>query len=294
MILQSLPAPIATIAKPEKGERVDSISSLASTEAPSVESSIGDDETSSDTFSEGDETEEHVLVSQCTVIREEEEEVSTDDVVGLKSDTTSEVRADDSEVHTDTVVETPKAPTLTRRRSSLKPVEETIPLRNSGWKNLPKLTIPVQKTLQKKDSSSSSLSQRSESKKMVQFGTIEIRSYDLCIGDNPSVSYGTPVSLDWTYETVCSGDISVDVYESRKPRQRRNLRQMMMNSYHRRHVLLLHWNATEADCVAAERAVNRLRNQRCLTKALLPLQPLEDCVTSCVRKVKRLAGPKRG
>jgi hypothetical protein len=290
MILQSLPTPtlLDTIEKPEKGDRLNSISSL-STEA-TVESSLeGDEDETSDAFSEGEQDEESPAHAECTIIREDdEEEVTTDDTV--VPSVNAEEHSESSEVHTDDTV-VARAPVMPqRRRSSLKPIEETIPLRNTGWKNLPKLTIRVQKTVVKKDSSSRSSQSNESESKMVQFGTIEIRSYDICIGDNPSVSYGTPVSLDWTYETICAGDVSVDVYESSKPRQRRNLRQMMMNSYHRRHILQMHWDATEADCVQAERAVNRLRNQRCITKALLPLAPLEDCVTSAMRKVKRAVG----
>ena len=294
MILQAVPIMPSsldtTIAKPEKGSRLDSISSL-STEA-TVESSVEDlDEDTCDETSLDEE--EGAASQQCAVILEEEDEVCTESnshssIPAAVSDLllSNEEPEEDSEVHADdddfttTTPQNPKAPM--ERKSSLKLVQETIPLKNSGWKNLPKLTIPVQKTYQKQSNASSA---NTKPKKLVQFGSIEIRSYDICIGDNPSVSYGTPVSLDWTYQ-LC-GQVAVDVYESSKPRQRRNLRQMMMNSYHRRHVLLMHWNATEAECLAAEQQVNRLRNQRGLTKALLPLAPVEDAVTSGWRKLRR-------
>jgi hypothetical protein len=282
MILQSLPTPsmLDTIAKPEEGDRLNSISSL-STEATAESSLEGDEEDETSAASSDDEEEERIPQpgrSQCAVIREEEEEVCTEDCVVVVNGT--------FEVQENEIL---LPQTAMPRSSSLKPVRETIPLRNAGWKNLPKLTIPVQKTWQKNPAAKPKKETRT-----VQFGTVEIRSYDLCIGDNPSVSYGTPVSLDWTYETICpAGDVSIDVYESSKPRQRRNLRQMMMNSYHRRHILQLHWSASEADCVAAERAVNRLRQQRGLTKALLPLAPLEDGLSSAWRKLQRAAGRAR-
>jgi len=37
-------------------------------------------------------------------------------------------------------------------------------------------------------------------KKNVQFSTIHVREYDICLGDNPSVARGAPISLDWTYK----------------------------------------------------------------------------------------------
>eukprot|EP00536_Pseudo-nitzschia_multiseries_P018547 jgi/Psemu1/56166/gm1.56166_g len=36
--------------------------------------------------------------------------------------------------------------------------------------------------------------------KSVQFSSVEMREYDICIGDNPSVARGAPISLDWTYQ----------------------------------------------------------------------------------------------
>jgi hypothetical protein len=62
----------------------------------------------------------------------------------------------------------------------------------------------------------------------VVFHEVLIRNYSQTIGDNPSVSYGPPISLDWDYEEV--EPISLEEYEkSRGPR--RNTRQMMLNYY---------------------------------------------------------------
>jgi hypothetical protein len=68
------------------------------------------------------------------------------------------------------------------------------------------------------------------------------------------------------------------------------MRQMMMNSYYRRNILMAHWDVTEAECLAAEHAMNVLRNQRGITRALLPLYPMEDCITSLLRKLQRRLG----
>merc|ERR1712176_495304 len=47
---------------------------------------------------------------------------------------------------------------------------------------------------------SSSLS-RSSSRRSVSFSNVRVREYELCLGDNPSVARGPPVSLDWNYIT---------------------------------------------------------------------------------------------
>lgn len=171
------------------------------------------------------------------------------------------------------------------RRSCIKDTShESIPLRNHGWKNLPKLTIPDMTS--KLVVSEQNKNNSSKSTSVVQFGTIEVRSYDVCIGDNPSVSYGTPISLDWDY--VVELKDTVEKYESiRSLTKRRNMRQMMMNFNYRRNILLLHWNVTEEELLQAEKDMNIIRSQRGVTRALLPLAPLEDCMTSLYRKIQR-------
>lgn len=50
----------------------------------------------------------------------------------------------------------------------------------------------------------------------VHFGTVEIRSYSYCLGDNPACSSGPPISLDWKYREV--GAFPVDEYnDCREP-----------------------------------------------------------------------------
>ena len=42
-------------------------------------------------------------------------------------------------------------------------------------------------------------------KNIVQFSNVNLREYDICLGDNPSVLRGAPISLDWNYkeEELC-------------------------------------------------------------------------------------------
>ena len=182
------------------------------------------------------------------------------------------------------VTDRPSTNHATPRRSCIKDTShESIPLRNHGWKNLPKLTHA---NIQSKFVVSELTERSTKSSALVQFSSIEVRSYDLCIGDNPSVSWGTPISLDWDY--VVELKDTVDNYESiRSLTKRRNMRQMMMNFNYRRNILLLHWNVTEEQLLQAEKEMNLIRSQRNVTRALLPLAPIEDCMTSLYRKIQR-------
>jgi hypothetical protein len=57
----------------------------------------------------------------------------------------------------------------------------------------------------------------------VSFKTVELRSHALILGDNPAVSIGLPISIDW--EAVESVILDLDEYETSRPprRERRQL-----------------------------------------------------------------------
>jgi len=174
----------------------------------------------------------------------------------------------------------PKGKTILKRDGT------EIPISNKGWKNLPKLDLlklpPNRATTSKRCSSANP--------RRVQFQAVIVRCYDQCIGDNPAVSYGTPISLDWTYEQMAPVDF--DAYETLRSDQRRTLRQMMLNYYNRRNILIYRFGYTEAEVNAAEKLANKVRSQRSLTRALLPTALLEDMVSSAARKTKRKFGLK--
>ena len=118
----------------------------------------------------------------------------------------------------------------------------------------------------------------------IRFDQVHIRAYTQTIGDNPSVSYGPPISLDWTFEELPSEDL--EVYETTRP-SRRNLRQMMMNYYHRVNLLTWACGVSEQELKRAEKDANRIKRSRSLTKTLLPAQKLEEAWQSVGRKAKR-------
>jgi hypothetical protein len=122
-------------------------------------------------------------------------------------------------------------------------------------------------------------------KKHVKFSNICIRNYEQCVGDNPAVTYGTPISLDWVYEELIPLDL--EQYEATRGR-RRTLRQLMMNYYDRRNLLCNKYGYSEAELDAAEKQVNTIRRSRSLTRALLPASRVQELVYSAARKTKRI------
>lgn len=123
-------------------------------------------------------------------------------------------------------------------------------------------------------------------KRAVSFTTVVFREYDQILGDNPGVSYGPPLGLDWTFEEMEA--LEIDVYE-RLRGKRRTFRQMMLNSYNRTNILVHYCGYGEDEIKVAVKNVKRIKRSRALTKALLPAQVFEEALQSAMRKTKRFA-----
>lgn len=144
-------------------------------------------------------------------------------------------------------------------------------------------------------SSSSSIDSLDESenvitKKRVSFDAVNIRSYQQTMGDNPAVSYGPPIQLDWDYEEHDS--IDIDSYEACRGLSRRNLRQMATSYYQRKTFLEREYGFTEEETRQAKKDANKIKFRREVTKSLLPYMHVEHAIESVGRKVKRMVSKR--
>lgn len=156
-----------------------------------------------------------------------------------------------------------------------------------AWKCMPK---PDLKTIIGEASTSSETTTTalndslSSSRKGVEWGVVQIRSYGQTIGDNPSVSYGTPIQLDWDYEVHEAVDLVA--YELNRG-ARRNLRQMVLSYYYRKNLLSWQYGFGEDEIKAAKKEANRVKFKRDITRSFLIAMPMEAAVESARRKTKR-------
>eukprot|EP00980_Cylindrotheca_fusiformis_P028791 scaffold22647_cov145-Cylindrotheca_fusiformis.AAC.1 len=214
----------------------------------------------------------------------------------------------------------PHTPARCERRSSLptKPIlkaglNETIPIKTEKkyWSKLPPpdLQIVFMKRVESlnsffhldpsdiiavADAASAAYSLEKMESNKVNFENVTVREYQQTIGDNPSVSYGTPVSLDWVYEE-CE-PLDLNDYEANRG-CRRSSRQMFMNHYQRKNLLIHKCGFTEEEVKAAKYQTNRVRSQRNFSKMIQisfrPLLVLEEIRESAVRKYKRKKDGKK-
>jgi len=64
----------------------------------------------------------------------------------------------------------------------------------------------------------SSAVRKADEATVVRFSTVEIREYARTLGDNPSVTSGPPLTLEWTHQSTST--IDFESYESTKPLSR--------------------------------------------------------------------------
>ena len=141
------------------------------------------------------------------------------------------------------------------------------------------------KSILKKSDSSSALLTRNSFSKHVSFSDVQIRGYDITIGDHPDCSMGPPISLGWDFYQYPS--INLEQYEIYRP-PRRTLRQLMLNYYQRMYILEQSVVLSKEDIKVAVRNVKKAKLQRKCTRLFLPIWRLEDIAQSAKRKMKRI------
>ena len=118
---------------------------------------------------------------------------------------------------------------------------------------------------------------------LVRFDKVEVREYEIAIGDNPYCSYGVPITLDWSHGETES--MSLDSYEASHGR-RKPARRMLLTSFQRRDML---WRAGyELDEI--ERAIKENEKEkfrRSMTLHFLPVYQLQEIFTFAFQKVAK-------
>ena len=166
--------------------------------------------------------------------------------------------------------------------------------KRGSWRQLPmpdmeKVRHSVSLPLQL-DVASSELSHNNKKSLQVSFREVSVRLYDQCIGDNPSVSYGPPIQLDWKFDEL--SPVAIDEYENVRDPQR--VRKGMALSYYQRIAILQNlFGCTEDELKKAHKTADREKLKRAVTKAFLPAQKVEEVFQSAGRKTKRYLERRR-
>jgi len=183
------------------------------------------------------------------------------------------------------------------KRSSL--TEESIYINSDElcWKKLPPPDLRALRASLKSNAGEASSNSSLQSRKSVSFGTTQVRKYDQIVGDNPCVTEGPPVQLDWEYEE--GTPVAVSVFESMRG-PTRELSDMILSLDYRmtvpayEHDVPAYEHDVPADEVemagrAAAKAKRERENRSVLT---LPLRKLDGVLRRTVQRRKRRLADK--
>jgi len=125
----------------------------------------------------------------------------------------------------------------------------------------------------------------------VSFHEVRIREYPMTVGDNPAVSSGVAVTLDWDPIEEGSYCVPVDAYEESHP-DRRDSSQMRMPAYARRE-LLSHSGHSMQDIKRGLKDVNIAKRRRSRTIETLQLAPLQELKEKTSRAIGNTLGSRK-
>jgi len=114
---------------------------------------------------------------------------------------------------------------------------------------------------------------RRRKKKKVHFGSVAVREYPMTLGDNPSVSFGCPVTIDWIY--FAFAEVPVDLFEEKCKRANlskhyRHPRFFLLSAVQREDILSRAGHS-RGEIKSTSRRVLKAQRERNLTRALGPL-----------------------
>ena len=175
--------------------------------------------------------------------------------------------------------------TLRRRKSSLATAST-----RSSEETLDQLHDENEHNMKGSLKTSSSKTIKPKKKLAVSFSDIEIRSYEIILGDNPAVAGGPPLTIDW--EPFELAACSVDEYEEGKAKPpARDVISMKMTTEQRFELLARTYSMREIN--ARTKQVTDARRQRIETRTMLYRQGNHEKMERIARGFKNIFTNKK-
>jgi hypothetical protein len=140
-----------------------------------------------------------------------------------------------------------------------------------------------------KHESAPTTSQERRLRKSVSFTNLEIRSYDVTVGDNPSCRTGPAVTLDWGYREDESSQVPVMDYERDKYNRGESGMKIRSLSANERMAMLTRAGVGEEEIEAACASAEKIKQQREFTQkysASRGIIEVEEAIETVQRKAK--------
>lgn len=127
-------------------------------------------------------------------------------------------------------------------------------------------------------------------RKSVSFQTIEIKEYNIVLGDHPSVTIGPPITIEW--KPVSSQILTVDEYEDAFQGERRRGQELRLPESIRKSFLTGHHS--EEEIARARKQVRKVQAQRNMTHAMSDFDGMVGLLQSAERKYKKWIKRRNG
>ena len=122
-------------------------------------------------------------------------------------------------------------------------------------------------------------------RKNISFGHVTVRHYDRTVSDNPSVSSGCAIGLDWKYSRT-------DHYESTNDFEvntsSRSLSKLKLDRKKRESILKYDWGIPKPVLASTLRGINATKSRRIRTQHNLKWSDLEERWQGAVKKMKKI------
>ena len=146
-------------------------------------------------------------------------------------------------------------------------------------------------SMQPKKSSMKKSTSQSSMKRNVSFSSLEIRSYNITVGDAPTPN-GVPLSLDWEYDPSSTETYDVNDYESTRGTRREKDEMYVPNQY-RVYLLMRDAGVSRREIKMAIEESRSSFKRRQQTVKNLKMQPVEEALEKTKRKFVKLTGRVR-
>lgn len=123
-------------------------------------------------------------------------------------------------------------------------------------------------------------------KKSVSFNSLQIRTYETILGDNPSCSTGPSLGLGWRYDPSHYTS-TIDEYERHQCQHGCADPEDLVLHRFEREAILLNTGYTRQDLAESVRGITKVKNRRRQTVHNLPVAWVEERIEGCRRTLRR-------
>jgi len=123
----------------------------------------------------------------------------------------------------------------------------------------------------------------------VTFNTVEVREYPIILGDNPAVSEGPPLTIDWAHSDV--DEFGVEEYETTRPPRRGTLEMNIPSNI--RVECLKRCGYTTKDIMRRVQEVSVVKQRRLETTTMLYRSDMNESVEKAKRRFTNIFSQKK-